>query len=218
MSLNPRPIRPWFQINEEPPIHLLRFAGVHTVLSPEPKSGFSAIDNSPIYSATVPNPMPRAWLATAPRPSPDSTQAIHSLLSDPNPMARPTVVKLPGDWPENGEVQPIKNLERRLNQVSFRTASQVDSVAVLTDSWHPGWSVTVDGTPAEALQIAGVFRGVVLPAGSHDVLWKFEPWGWKWGLILWWGGLFMALFLVWFPRTRGNKQPQPVGPKSSSTE
>ena len=205
MALNPRPIRPWFQINQEPPVNLLRFAGVHAILSPEPRTGFSAIENSPVHISWVPDPMPRAWLATAPRNSPDADHAISHLLQDSDPTARPTVVQLPGTWPEHGETLPIENIEREYNQISFSTQSETASVAVLTDAWHPGWTVTVDGAPATALQVAGVFRGVVLPAGKHHVLWNFEPWGWRWGQILWCIGILMGGYLRW-ASVRNNKQ------------
>jgi hypothetical protein len=197
MALNPHPIRPWFQINKEPATNLLRFAGVHAILSPEPKAGFSAIENSPVHISRVPNPMPRAWLATAPRHSPNADHAIRHLLQDSDPMVRPTVVQLPGTWPQRGETHLIENLQRANNQVSFSTQSETKSVAILTDAWHPGWTVTVDGTPSTALQVAGVFRGVALPAGTHHVQWQFHPWGWRWGQILWCLGIMMSGCLRW---------------------
>jgi hypothetical protein len=200
MALNPRPIRPWFQINQEPPTVLLRFAGVHAILAPQARPGFSAIDNSPVHISKISNPMPRAWIATAPRHSPTADHAITNLLGDPDPMVRPTVVKLPGNWPQVGETRQVSNLKRGMNQVSFETESPDASVAVLADSWHPGWTVRVDGTPYQALQVAGIFRGVVLPPGSHFVQWDFRPWGWKWGRILWVLGIFMGLCLRWTTR------------------
>ena len=38
-----------------------------------------------------------------------------------------------------------------------------------------GWRVTVDGVPAEPLLIDGVFRGVNVPRGHHEVVWRYRP-------------------------------------------
>jgi uncharacterized membrane protein YfhO len=44
----------------------------------------------------------------------------------------------------------------------------------LDDAWAPGWSVTVDGRPARALQADVVMRGVVVPAGEHEIVWRYR--------------------------------------------
>jgi hypothetical protein len=49
------------------------------------------------------------------------------------------------------------------------------ALLVVTDAWHPGWSATVDGRPAEVRKVDGVFRGVVVPAGRHRVVMRFRP-------------------------------------------
>ena len=60
--------------------------------------------------------------------------------------------------------------------VAFTTSASVGGLAVLTDAWHPGWTVNVDGQPAVAPRVGGVFRGVLLSPGEHRVEWRFEPW------------------------------------------
>jgi hypothetical protein len=195
MALNPRPIRPWFRIDQTPPIEFLRFAGVHAILSPDPQPGFDPVPDSPVQIARVSNPMPRAWMATAPRSSTDADQAMRSLLADPDPMARPTVVKLAGTWPQTGTTLPVSDLHTGLNEISFGTTSATASVAVLADAWHPGWRVEVDGKPADALKVAGIFRGVALSPGSHQIVWRFSPWGWRWGWGLFAAGILFGLFM-----------------------
>lgn len=39
----------------------------------------------------------------------------------------------------------------------------------------PGWRVFVDGREAETLTISGLFRGVRVPAGRHEVAWRYRP-------------------------------------------
>jgi uncharacterized membrane protein YfhO len=55
---------------------------------------------------------------------------------------------------------------------------------VLDDAWASGWSVTVDGRPARELQADVVMRGVVVPAGEHEIVWSYRVPGLRAGLLL----------------------------------
>jgi uncharacterized membrane protein YfhO len=49
-----------------------------------------------------------------------------------------------------------------------------DGLLVLADPWYPQWRVRVDGRPAELLRVDHAFRGVRVPAGSHEVVFTQE--------------------------------------------
>ncbi len=46
---------------------------------------------------------------------------------------------------------------------------------VLTDSYDPGWCVTVDGRKAEVMEANYIMRAVALEAGNHAVVFSFRP-------------------------------------------
>ncbi|HYI13344.1 MAG TPA: YfhO family protein [Thermoanaerobaculia bacterium] len=50
-----------------------------------------------------------------------------------------------------------------------------DGVLVLRQQAARGWRVSIDGKPAEALLIDGIFRGVTVPSGRHEVVWEYRP-------------------------------------------
>jgi len=50
----------------------------------------------------------------------------------------------------------------------------VAGTLVITQQDAPGWSVTVDGKPAQSHVVDEVFRGVKLARGSHDVVWSYH--------------------------------------------
>jgi len=53
---------------------------------------------------------------------------------------------------------------------------------VVTELLLPGWQVTVDGKPADAIKAEGLFRGVDVPAGEHSVVWSYEPLSFRLGI------------------------------------
>ena len=53
----------------------------------------------------------------------------------------------------------------------------------------------VDGTPAEALRVNYGFLGVVLEPGSHEIEWRFTPFGLRAGLMI--SGLAVLILLAW---------------------
>lgn len=191
-ALNPRPIRPWFQLNDIPPINLLRWAGVRAVLSTEPSAENIDLGEAPLYASAVNEAMGPAWKATAPKTVQDPNQSVRSLLhATPD---NPPVERLHGTWPQNGHVQPATSFKRTSRSVSFSVNGPSKGLAVVADAWHPGWTVTVNGQKAEPLRVGGVFRGVVVPEGAQDVRWYFAPWGWKLGCGLFWLGLGLLAF------------------------
>jgi hypothetical protein len=53
---------------------------------------------------------------------------------------------------------------------------------VLSDTWHPGWRVWVDGEEGEVLCANYIMRAVHLDKGCHKVLFRYEPIYFKLGL------------------------------------
>jgi hypothetical protein len=77
-------------------------------------------------------------------------------------------------------------------RVRIRTQSAAPALLVLSDSHYPGWSATVDGAPAAIKVVNGLFRGVTTPAGAHEIVFIFEPTGWRLGL----GGAALGALLL----------------------
>jgi Bacterial membrane protein YfhO/Protein of unknown function (DUF6044) len=48
-------------------------------------------------------------------------------------------------------------------------------VLVLTDTWAPGWQVTVDGRAVPIHRVDGALRGAVVGPGSHEVEFRYVP-------------------------------------------
>ena len=71
----------------------------------------------------------------------------------------------------------------------------------LSESWHEGWRVTVDGQPRPLVRVYGDFIGAVVEAGDRDVAFRFQPWSFRVGAWMSAVGLGLMigdlLFTLW---------------------
>jgi uncharacterized membrane protein YfhO len=67
---------------------------------------------------------------------------------------------------------------------------------VLDDQYHPGWQARVDGKPVPVQRVNQFMRGVLLPAGEHQVEFIFAPLSVKLGLGLSLSGVFLVAALI----------------------
>ena len=94
--------------------------------------------------------------------------------------------------PGNGDGS-VRVVGERNSEVTLRATLPRAELVVLDDAWARGWSVRVDGRPARALQADVVLRGVVVPAGAHEIVWSYRLPGLRLGLALSLLGLLAAL-------------------------
>ena len=78
----------------------------------------------------------------------------------------------------------------RANEIVIEAETPEEDTLILTDLMYPGWSVYVDGQPAEAELVDGMYRGVKLSAGQHEVIWAYQS---GWFLI---GGIISCITLL----------------------
>jgi uncharacterized membrane protein YfhO len=55
---------------------------------------------------------------------------------------------------------------------------------VLSETWYPGWTATVNGEDTPIKMVNGVFRAVGVPAGTSQVSLHYRALSWIWGLAL----------------------------------
>jgi Bacterial membrane protein YfhO len=68
--------------------------------------------------------------------------------------------------------------------VRIHTTASADAWLVLSDTYYPGWVASVDGQPTTVLRGDVLFRVVGIPAGDHEVEFRFEPASVKLGLAI----------------------------------
>jgi hypothetical protein len=78
-------------------------------------------------------------------------------------------------------------------QVTIRTRSRTPALLVLSDSDYPGWVATVDGDVVPIYRSNVLMRGVHVPAGEHEVVFRYAPRTWQRGL---WASALGGLLLL----------------------
>jgi Bacterial membrane protein YfhO len=149
-----------------------------------------------------PRALPRARLVGRPVYAADERSAARALaalaqqardrlvVEDPDrPLAEDATVsgqaKITVDEPEHVEVA---------------TDSPSSAYLVLSDTFDPGWSASLDGKPAPIRPAYVTFRAVFMPPGAHKVVFTYRPAGFQTGLIVTCFGLVIALVMLVWPR------------------
>ncbi len=62
------------------------------------------------------------------------------------------------------------------NELSYTYQSNSQQLAVFSEVFYPeGWSVSINGAPADHFRVNYILRGMVLPEGEHIITFSFRP-------------------------------------------
>ncbi len=138
----------------------------------------------PVYAASE-----GEAIAALDRLTQTNTLRDHLVVEDPNrPLAADAIAsgsaRITAETPERVEI-----------------AAELDSPAylVVSDTFDPGWSATVDERPAAIFPAYVAFRAIYLEKGSHVVVFNYRPAGLELGLGLSGLGVILSLVLWLWP-------------------
>ncbi len=149
--------------------------------------------------------LPRAYWVPAWRPVNGVDEAVETLLKTTDGDPRQwCVVEAFGEGytrlaallppaPSDAAPMPVawagvwcRIVEEDAGLVRLRVESPQPGVLVLADTFAPGWRAEVNGAKAPILQVNGIFRGLGLPGGAHEIVFRYRP-------IPFWAGLATSL-------------------------
>jgi hypothetical protein len=99
----------------------------------------------------------------------------------------------------------------KANEMVYKTASQSDQLAVFSEIYYKdGWNAYLDGKIIPYMRANYVLRAAVIPAGNHELVFRFEPQviqtGRNISLISY--GLLLLIPLGWYFKERKTKADQ----------
>ncbi|HET7117211.1 MAG TPA: hypothetical protein VFI29_12010 [Hanamia sp.] len=78
--------------------------------------------------------------------------------------------------PKYDSVAYIKLVRNINDTIDYRISAPTPQFAVFSEVYYPkGWNVFIDGTKADYVKTDYVLRGMYIPAGNHEIEWRFEP-------------------------------------------
>ena len=62
------------------------------------------------------------------------------------------------------------------DQLSYEYSTSSDQLAIFSEVYYDkGWKANIDGEPAEYFRTNYILRGMVVPAGDHNITFEFKP-------------------------------------------
>ncbi len=101
-------------------------------------------------------------------------------------------------WVADSSAQ-IALTEYRANRLTYTYTAAAPGVAVFSEIYYPhGWSATIDGQPADYFRADYILRAMVLPAGTHTVVFSFRApdFALLSGITLWSSVVILILVVV----------------------
>lgn len=155
------------------PANLLR----HELHTPRTQDLFGVTHHLGREVESRPSALPRAWLVHRTE-TVDSEGRLRERIQDTSFDARGTALLL-GVTPPVLEQCPgpdsiaIERPDTDTARLHVRTGCR--GLAILSDTYDPGWKAWVNGRPAEILEVYGALRGVVVDSGSSTIEMRYRP-------------------------------------------
>jgi hypothetical protein len=177
---------------------------------PPPPTVHPAFQDLDYWVMVNSNALPRAFIPQRVEVAMEEKARLEKLASSRfNPRAVAYVespVTLPD--PCRGTAEIVDEVPTRIT-VSVRM--ETPGLVVLADLWDKGWRAYLDGKRVPILRTNHAIRGVVVPAGSGTLEFRYEPASFAWGLRL--AGAAAVILLAWLGFRLRNSSP-PTLPRS----
>lgn len=164
----------------------LKLAGAHSVLS---KKAFE-LGGGSTYGIPLPEPFPRVRMVAKAAVSEHPKTDLASI--DP---ASTVLVSMDVQL-QDGPPGKASLVVDRPGKMTIETECVSRQFLALSESYHEGWRVMIDGKSAQVIRAYGDFMGCVVEAGAHLVEFEFRPKS----LIIgaWMSGIGVVLTLLIF--------------------
>jgi hypothetical protein len=177
----------------------------YVIFRGSPPPGTRPAFRSPDYWVMVnSNALPRAFVPQRVETVAEGKARLEKLASpqfDPRAVAYvEEPVKLPGLCQGSAEI--VEEIPTRI-VVSVRM--ETPGLLVLADLWDKGWQAYFNGQRAPILRTNHAIRGVLVPAGSGTIEFRYAPASFAWGLRL--AGLAALVLLGWLGIMAAKRRP-----------
>jgi hypothetical protein len=189
-------------------VTILRMLNVAYVVSPVPlghrdlalvKTGILQLANGPVpvnvyhLEATL----PRAWFAGRVSAVQSDNELFDRLLNDREPSGEAFVDASLWTGTRSFPAATVTSIDAKAESMRLKVSVPGDAFLVVSEIYYPvRWKVLVDGKPAKMLKVNGLLRGVMVPAGSREVLFYYDRSLFDTGRMISYGAFGVAFLMV----------------------
>ncbi len=154
---------------------------------------------------------PRAFVAHNIIFATDQNDAIRLMKENSNNLRNTVIIEEIRDPAERAYFKPaklpdtsdVKILEYKSNRVKIKADLQHPGVLVLSDTYYPGWRVSVDGKNQKIYVADLCLRGVPLEKGDHIIEFHYKPLSFRLGMWISLATCFMiGIYVVYITMRR----------------
>lgn len=110
------------------------------------------------------------------------------------------------DTDSSSEMVTASIQEETPEYISIQIKAPKEGFLVLLDTYSPGWKAFIDGELTQIFRTNGIFRGVPIPGGIHQVVFKYTSPGWDTGRIITLVAILLILLLLLVERFFNKRQ------------
>lgn len=131
--------------------------------------------------------LPRAFIVPQAVPCVDDATALRLMRAGRINLREEVLIHTCDRIPAAGArpgIAEAEVLQSPSDRVRIRAVTDSPAYLVLTDTWFPGWRAWVNGAEHPVWRANYAFRAVWLPAGRHEIEFRYRPASFQYGLWL----------------------------------
>lgn len=121
-----------------------------------------------------------AWMPEKAVMAADANEEL-SAISSTDPLKEAVIVKkfsemLPGTTFKTSPGDTVSLVSYKANELVYKAYAGNERLAVFSEIWYPaGWKAFIDGREVPILRANYVLRALIVPPGSHEIIFRFRP-------------------------------------------
>jgi hypothetical protein len=167
-------------------VDVLRMLNVGYVVSPLPlehpaltlvKTGHLKLASGevPVAVYQLAAPLPRAWFAPWVTSVLNDNEAVASVMAGRGAQGGVFAAGVPWQGTKQFSAGLILSSVRSAESMTMKVRANGEAFLVLSEVYYPQrWKLSIDGREQNALKVDGLIRGVMVPAGEHEIRFLYD--------------------------------------------
>lgn len=147
-----------------------------------------------------PDAFPRAYMVSTIETIRNPQEILTRMYDEQFDLHTTAIVEEPLTLPlsVNQAMEPsvVEITNYRLNDVTMQVQTPNGGLLFLSDTYAPGWKAQVDGVETPVYRTNFIFRGVMVPTGTHTVTMYYEPQSFIFGIYGMGAGLMLLATMM----------------------